>query len=135
MIRSLREWNAYRKRRDATIFRALQTGLEIALSMIISLIRAVTPVQTGNLQASVGVNRRVASARTKLGLRATPMKLLVKKAARGFVALLPIGMEYAPDVDRRTGFATNTVNGGEPAGIIRTQTDAALRYVERELGT
>ena len=134
MIRSAAEYLGYVKKRDKILFRWLQTGLEMALTEIISLIREWCPVQTGNLQASVGVNRRVAASTSSLGLAQTPLAQLVKRALKRFVALLPIGMSYAKDVDDRTGFATDVINSPGPKYSIKRRVDQAMSQASAEMG-
>ncbi len=107
-IRSWAQYVFHARERQIVIDRNIYAALAIATRQTLTYWRGLEgfPIQTGNLQHSVGVNRRISASRQRLSSLpasgdAVNVAELVKKRAAGYTILLPVGMEYARHLEPR----------------------------------
>ena len=93
---------------------AIREGLLFGLDATVNAIQPLVPVQTGNLQSSVGVPESVSSSReTIVGLDSRRDYRMSQTAAET-TAVLGIGMEYAGHVAERVDFLTQPLADAIP---------------------
>ena len=146
-IQSAADWRRHAQKRNRLLLGNLRIGLQIALEFIIETIKQTTLFRdvTGNLRASIGLDRLVGTTKAgnvRGGLKGqkqlhsgggTDVARLVHLAGLTFRLVIPIGMAYAPDVEKRRGFVRDVFDRGLPEREIEEQFQAAVLATNQEL--
>jgi hypothetical protein len=115
-IRTGADMAAHARERDAILDKHIRLMLGFSTTKILTWWRGRPgfPIQSGNLQHSVGVDRRIAASKQTIGWLppqgdAIDVEALVRRRARGYSIVLGAGMEYAKDVADRMGLYVDEV--------------------------
>jgi len=133
IITSEAQNQAWAKRRDRAMFEVLAQAMRMSLDEIMIIMAATTAFEnvTGNLRSSIGHPGPIKASKKSLGLGRPPMTRNVVITSTGIMATLPIGMEYSPHVQERTGFANQAMDAS-PA-IFMSNLSQAGAMLERLL--
>lgn len=130
-IRNRADLERHARQRDQIFVDAQVMGAEIALDITAQRMRETTAFRdlTGNLRSSIGHGGPIAATAAPRGLGKASGKVQVRGDV--IVAILPVGMAYASDVDELRNFTVEAI--AESPAVFERQSMAAAELAIRQI--